>query len=203
MGHSWFAATAAAAALHLLVFACQATCQLDLAQPPASWCRLISRLHGSFGEHFFEGVDAFWGPSCRIGIVDVGAGHDPRERQSVVLDKTTTTRHGPQLIPSGPLQAPTKKKTHTDTAACSDGSPLSPSSPPESPWANGTVLIFAINLHQAPQNFGEVPSSSKHENFFSPDAAHHPKARLPGQAIHPVLSSGVILGLSIFCLDEN
>lgn len=39
---------------------------LALAQPPAS-CRLISRLHGSFGELFFEAVDAFWGPSLALG----------------------------------------------------------------------------------------------------------------------------------------
>lgn len=41
---------------------------LALAQPPAS-CRLISRLHGSFGEHFFEGVDAFWGPSLALALL--------------------------------------------------------------------------------------------------------------------------------------
>lgn len=121
---------------------------LALAQPPAS-CRLISRLHGSFGEHFFEGCGCLLGPGAGIGI-GAGAGTGTSNRGP---DKT---RHGP----CDPLQAPTKSNSLLRRHSSS------PSSPPDSPgeWGSGD---FRHRLHQAPRKLGEVPSSSsKNIKFF-------------------------------------
>lgn len=82
---------------------------LALAQPPAS-CRLISRLHGSFGEHFFEAVDAFWGPSLALALAPALA----QGRQTKAL---TRQDMGPRRSPPiDPLQAPTKKIQPASTA---------------------------------------------------------------------------------------
>lgn len=81
---------------------------------------------------------------------------------------TDKTRHGPQLIASGPLQAPTKKNKKKKEIQPALAAVLFHRLHRRIALANGKVVIFTINLHQAPQNFGKVPSLPKHQNFLHP-----------------------------------
>lgn len=175
MGHGvfWLAATEPCC-WHLLA----------LAQPPAS-CRLISRLHGSFGEHFFEGVDAFWGPALALALALAPA--LALGRQTEVLTRQDMGPRRSLRSTSGP-----NKKRYSLLRRQSS----SPSSPPDSPgeWESGD---FRHLLHQAPRKLGEVPSSSRTSIFFPHGKPHHSLARLQDRLfIQCVLPSDVIPGLS-------
>lgn len=111
---------------------------LALAQPPAS-CRLISRLHGSFGEHFFEGVDAFWGPSLALLALALA----PALAQGRQTKALTVQDMGPRR--SLPIHFRPQQKI----TACFDGSPVHRLHR-RIALANGEVVIFAHHLHQAP-----------------------------------------------------
>lgn len=129
--------------------------------PPAG--RLISRLHGSFGEHFFEAVDAFWGPSLALALAPALA----QGRQTKAL---TRQDMGPRRSP--PIHFRPQQKRYSLLRRQSS----SPSSPPDSPgeWQSGD---FRLHLHQAPRKLGKVPSSLKHQ-IFSHGKAPHSLARL-------------------------
>lgn len=112
---------------------------------------------------FFRSCGCLLGPVAGIGI-GAGAGTGTSDKGP------GKTGHGPQKVP--PIHfRPQQKNT-----ACFDGSPLHRLHRRIAldEWKGGD---FRNHLHQAPRNLGEVPSSSKHQNF-SHGKAHHSLARL-------------------------